>query len=447
VLASQFRRNFASGLPSTAVNVALAAAGYAIYLNYLGYQRFGLWLVLGLVMSETQIFKAGLSPAQVKLVAETYAKGDLAGVRDYIGSSQLVLLLFTLPLPAAVFALRHTLVAFFRFDGADAAVFLQLIGPMMLFLIYILIVDAMVSSLGGVGRMDLTNYLVALTQGVGLIVGTVLLHAGYGVTGLLIAQILGYVVLHVGSFLILRRICHFRFRDQLRWRSECVRNLVRTGSWLFGSTLVNLLLDPLNRVLLTRYAGLASVPQYDIALNAGMKLRSFAEVATRSISPEVARIAAIGGEEAATRIARIERRALLIVLGGCLVTFVLIGIFAGPFLHLLLRARYSDALLGPVRAMLLAAFFSAGALPAFYVLTGLGQTRQILTSLFCQSGVSVAVLALVFATSHHLTTLIVVLAYAAGTFTSAVYLNLVSRTVLRDRTFRSGTLALGDDRG
>ncbi len=226
------------------MNVALAAAGYAIYLNYLGYRRFGLWLVLGMVLTETQIFKAGISPAQIKLVAETHARGDIERVRQYIGSAQLVLVCATLPLPIAVYALRNTLASFFRFQGDDAAVFLQLLGPMMLFLVYILMVDSLTSSIGGLGRMDLSNYLTAFAQGLALITSTFLLRAGYGITGLLVGQIASYVMLHIASLVILHRLCGFSFNGQLRWHRSAARDVVRTGSWLFGSSLVSLLLDP-----------------------------------------------------------------------------------------------------------------------------------------------------------------------------------------------------------
>ncbi len=192
-------------------------------------------------------------------------------------------------------------------------------------------------------------------------------------------------------------------------------------------------------MLLTRYVGLSSVPVYDIAFNAGMKLRSFAEVATRSIGPEVARIVSVNYDEAPAHIRRIQRRSLLLVLGGCAVVFTFVGVFAAPVLQLLLRARYSDALLWPVRGMLLASFFSAATLPPFYILTGLGRTRPILTGLITQSGTSILLIATIYFTTGHLTTMNVIAGYCAGTFTSLVYVTLAARSALRN-----WALPLGD---
>ena len=45
-LSSQLRINMVSGLAVTLVDCAVLALAYRVYLHYLGYERYGLWLVV-----------------------------------------------------------------------------------------------------------------------------------------------------------------------------------------------------------------------------------------------------------------------------------------------------------------------------------------------------------------------------------------------------------------
>ena len=69
LLSSQLRINMASGMATTVVNIAVMAAGYPIYLHFLGYEKYGVWLVLAVVLTFAQLGDIGINPAITKLVA------------------------------------------------------------------------------------------------------------------------------------------------------------------------------------------------------------------------------------------------------------------------------------------------------------------------------------------------------------------------------------------
>ncbi len=70
LLSSQLRINMASGMATTVVNIAVMAAGYPLYLHFLGYEKYGVWLVLAAVLTFAQLGDLGMNPAITKLVAE-----------------------------------------------------------------------------------------------------------------------------------------------------------------------------------------------------------------------------------------------------------------------------------------------------------------------------------------------------------------------------------------
>jgi len=80
LLRSQLRINMASGLATSAINTVVVAIAYPVYLHFLGYERYGVWLVLATVLTFAQLGNLGIGPAVMKLVAEEHGRGDIAGV-------------------------------------------------------------------------------------------------------------------------------------------------------------------------------------------------------------------------------------------------------------------------------------------------------------------------------------------------------------------------------
>jgi hypothetical protein len=67
LFSSQLRINMASGVATTVVKTLVMAAGYPIYLHFLGYEKYGVWLVLATVMTFAQLGNLGIGPAVMKL--------------------------------------------------------------------------------------------------------------------------------------------------------------------------------------------------------------------------------------------------------------------------------------------------------------------------------------------------------------------------------------------
>jgi len=55
LLASQLRINMFSGVVVTVVNGVVLAVAYPVYLHFLGYEKYGVWLILATVLSFTQL--------------------------------------------------------------------------------------------------------------------------------------------------------------------------------------------------------------------------------------------------------------------------------------------------------------------------------------------------------------------------------------------------------
>ena len=63
------------------IGTCFSIVSYPIYLHYLGYHRYGLWLVLSVIVSVAQLGNLGIPWALMKLVAEDHGHGDWEGVK------------------------------------------------------------------------------------------------------------------------------------------------------------------------------------------------------------------------------------------------------------------------------------------------------------------------------------------------------------------------------
>ena len=77
IFSSQLRLNMASGVVVTVINAVAMMAAFPIYLHFLGYERYGVWLVLATVLSFAQLGNLGIGQAVMKLVAEEHGRGDI----------------------------------------------------------------------------------------------------------------------------------------------------------------------------------------------------------------------------------------------------------------------------------------------------------------------------------------------------------------------------------
>jgi O-antigen/teichoic acid export membrane protein len=75
-----------------------------------------------------------------------------------------------------------------------------------------------------------------------------------------------------------------------------LRSLMAFGSGVLASTLINFLLSPLSKFVLTRYVGPSTVPVYDMAFTMTMQLRGVLDSGFSSLMPEVSRLKALASE-------------------------------------------------------------------------------------------------------------------------------------------------------
>src|SRR5579884_2236234 len=414
---SQMVRNMGAGTCSAFAGAALSVISYPIYLRYLGLRTYGLWLVLTVVVTLAQLGSLGIPWALTRLVAEDRGRGDWPGVRVYIRTASVAICLVGLTLLTAVGLLRGHIVTCFGLAPAEAAVVYSLLPMAAALSAFVLLFSTVNAALGGLGRMDLTSFHEALAQALALAVALPLLRSGLGIRTLLIANFSAYAIAHACVWRRLRGLIPRTSRAPWGIDAVRLRNLLGTGGWILGAGVLSSLLLPVDRLMLSRYAGLRAVTMNDLCFTGSMRIRGLLEAGFRPIMPEMGRVRSSAAAIAvAQRSRRIDRGALKVILLAATPLYGGLMLLAAPALRLWLHRSFDPALPANFRIMLLGSMLSLIGFPGYYLLISLGRARDCFAAASIQFTVNLGaiLLAMTRGRTLSLTAVSCALACAAG---------------------------------
>jgi O-antigen/teichoic acid export membrane protein len=422
LFSSQLRINMFSGVAVTVVNTGVLAIAYPIYLNFLGYEKYGVWLVLATVLSFAQLGDLGISQAIMKLVAEEYGRGNIQAIQQYVTTAIAILMAAGAAALIVILTFRTQITSVFKLTGENAQMVLWLLPYIASLSIYVFIVHALNAALSGLGRMDLANWAQSAGRIAAVAAAASLLYSGYGIESLLIGSILSYMLIHIVTVILIWRIAHIRLLRIGNLSGRCCKRLLGFGLGLFGGSVMNMLLSPFNKLMLARYAGVSTIPVYEIAFNGSMQVRALIAVGLSALMPEVSRIGANMTGYARDRIAQLNYRAIKLIFLFGLPVYAGLFVFCTFLFRIRLRERFVTPLPDAFRIMLIATFASLLCVPAYYTLLGLGRVRQCFYAYSIQAGTNALVVVSVIMLGASLSVIHVVWAVLAAMATTSVYL-------------------------
>jgi Na+-driven multidrug efflux pump len=211
LFSSQLRINMLSGVAATAVNVIVVAVAYPVYLHFLGYEKYGVWLVLTTVLTFARLGNLGIGPAITKLVAEEYCRENIEGIQKYVTTALALLCSSGTIVLIVILIFKSQIISLFKLSDENAKIALWLLPYVGVLSIYVFAVQALNAVLSGLGRMDLENYLQSCGRVMTVVIGVGLMYSGFGVESMLIAIASSYIVIQFASIVCIRHIVNIRF--------------------------------------------------------------------------------------------------------------------------------------------------------------------------------------------------------------------------------------------
>jgi len=388
---SRFQINILSGPVTTLLNFIFTFVGYPLYLSFLGFEMYGCWLVLATVISFSQIGNLGIGPTIIKFTSE-FAEKDVLKVSRYFITSKILLIGSGVVLFLILLTFRIPIVESFRLDSINTKLVLKLLPYVGILSVFLFVVQVSYGVLSGLDRMDLANIYQVIGRGATLMISIILMFFDYGVYSLLIGNIIGAVVQYALTNWQIRRINNgIRLRVSYFRKIE-VKELLTQGLPLFYSSLVNILVMPLNKFFIVRFIGVEMLPIFEISYNGAMQIRRFFESGFKALLPEITKMVTTSESDSFQNSSKTIKSNIAKFMGIGTVSYIIL-FFISPFmLQLWLKDSNSPELERMFRVLLFATYMSLLGVPAYYYFIAASKTRLVFVSHLIMSTINILLL-------------------------------------------------------
>lgn len=259
---------------------------YRYLYGRLGVEQIGVWSLVLAATSVSRIGDLGLSAGVVKFVAQALGRGDTQRAADVVQTVALTLGVFMAVLlavgyPLFVLALNYFIPA----HGVPIA--LSILHYALMSLWVMVIVSVFSGGLDGCLRMDLRSLLMGLSHLVYLGL-TILLVPKFGLEGVAMAQLIQSIGLMIITWWILRRQLRVLPLIPLHWKYSVLKAMIGYGVNFQVITVMNMLFEPVVKVLMSKFGGLEALGYYEMANKLILQGRGLIVEASRVMVPAIA---------------------------------------------------------------------------------------------------------------------------------------------------------------
>jgi len=371
-LAQKILRNTLSSVSRFGLLALLAFLVTPYVLHRLGPVQFGVWALTGVFTSLISLADFGIARALVKFVAELNARQQPARINESVNTALMLLIALGLLVCLLCLGLQWWLIEkLFRLPEA--------LWPEAHFIFTVIIVVTTLelimgvfrALLDGLQRMDINNGLAMLEQSLGALGTVIMLWAGYGLRGLAVKSLFIAVLSWALYLLVVRRLQPDLAIHPRYFRRERARALFGFGMNFQVVNLVVLVIEPLNKTLLSRFLSLEFVTYYEIANRLLSPLISLFQALAQALYPAASELGATHRREVMGALHRYSVRYMAFAAWPI---YSLVILLAGPLLTLWIGPGYT---VSATALQLLAAAWlvSALATPAYVIAQGIGKPR------------------------------------------------------------------------
>lgn len=285
----QNRQVLINAIMSVAQVIVVAGVLFILYrflLNTIGIEQLGVWSVVLATTSFASIANLGLSASVVKFVAKYLARGEEETVAGVIQTSAISIgivigLVLLMAYPFANWLLSLII------PVANIKEALSILPYALLSLWIMVIASVFQAGLDGYQRIDLRSILLMASALIHLILCFMLVPT-YRLMGLAYAQVVQTCLVLIGSWLMLKRHLLLLPVIPYQWNRKLFREMVGYGLNFQVISISQMLYDPITKVLLTKFGGLAMTGFYEMASRMILQLRALLVNANQVLVPTIA---------------------------------------------------------------------------------------------------------------------------------------------------------------
>jgi O-antigen/teichoic acid export membrane protein len=275
--------NYASGPTQSLISIIVLFILYRVVNQSLGATEFGFWSILMGISSAARLADFGLGASCTYFCAKWFGKGQSRlALQSVDTTSHAVLLILLFILPIAAIALSHSYYLFLPPELVNRAI---IFTPFLLVTVAFGML-ALVQQ-GGIRGIN-KGYLASMINISGyaiLLCGALKYTPKYGIFGLIIVQLIQALTVFVASYICLSISLESPIFRMPTISLRLLSQMISYGLNVQASSALSLFLDPVAKILLSRYGGIEASGYFELANQAAYKLRSLVVSANEAIVP------------------------------------------------------------------------------------------------------------------------------------------------------------------
>ena len=246
-------------------------------LRNVGKEGFGIWALVGIISSYAQLSDFGITEGLIKFIAEYDTKTDTRKLNELLNTS-FVLYLFLSIIFCPIFLSG---IGTITDDILNIPIGQRQIAIKVFSIAVILFFVNMISSIFGsmlIGfqRMDCSNSILFLTSIINAIGTVIFLRAGYGLIGLIYNNAFTTTILIAANYITAKKLFPaIRFSPISYFNLALVRKMFDFSWKIQITSITQLFIFQIDRILLSHYLGLIAVSNYELASRIASQARNF----------------------------------------------------------------------------------------------------------------------------------------------------------------------------
>lgn len=298
-MAGQFSRNVVAGVTQILITSATLFAIYYYAIRALGAEAIGLWSLVLAGAGMSRLADFGFGAAATKHVAHDVELSNFSDAKGVLVAGSLVVAFST-----GIFILALWLIHDIYFGSAlnseDTRALAEGILPLALLSVWLAsTASVLLGGLDGLQRIDL-RVAVVVTASLGQLLVTMTLIPRVGIYGLVLGHLAQSIILASVSAAVLKRRFGKLCNDSFTLDFRRLRSVARYGGGVQLANILQMTVDPVVRMLLSRFGTLEMTGYFEMATRLVIQARSLVVAGHQAIIPHVAAVAA-RGDVAASR--------------------------------------------------------------------------------------------------------------------------------------------------
>lgn len=346
-------------------------------LRKVGTDGYGIWAVCLTVINFTALADLGLGGTLTKQVAQHYANEDLEALERLINTALVLYSLVAVVLVAFLLCTSGTFLSLLFRDSGTNRLELQRLWRYVLAIVGLNVLSLpLYSVVTGLQRMDLGALTSVFNTVCGALLTVAFLCLGWGVLGLLGANLATTFLTLLLFVWIVRKLLPQVGLNPLNSRWRHLRGILSFSLRLYLIQMASVIQNQVEKLYLARFCGVVPVGWYNIASDVGMKTRRIPELLLAPVMAAASELDARGDER---RVRELYHRLHKYLAFVAVPLAVYVPGVSGRFVDLWLGPQLHMVTL-PLTVLVWVNFLNLATGPGFLILVGKGFLRPAINA-------------------------------------------------------------------